>query len=103
MLHYQQAAENGNADAAFELAEIMISSGTKERQKVFELFKKAAKNGHIRAWYELGDCYYKGKGVRKNIMRAAECWEKYEDAFLKQQNNSIHGLYWKRFTQPGPD
>ena len=95
MLHYQEAAKKGNAVAAFELAEILMSSGTKERQKVFELFKKAAKNGHIRAWYELGDCYYKGQGVRKNAIRAAECWEKYEDAFLKQQNNSIHGLYWK--------
>ncbi len=95
MLYYRQATKNGNAAAAFELAKLLISSGTKEDIKVFKLFKKAADNGHIRAWYKLGDCYYKGQGVKKDTIRAAECWEKYEDAFMKQQNNSIHGLYWK--------
>jgi hypothetical protein len=32
--------------------------------------------------------------VEKNLKLAAQCWEKYESAFKKQQNNSIHGIYW---------
>jgi TPR repeat protein len=99
MLYYRQAAQKGHAGAAFELAKLLlkesISSSAAAQAKAFALFKKAAKNGHIQAYYELGDCYYKGQGITKNSTRAAECWEKYETAFLKQQNNSIHGLYWK--------
>jgi len=99
MLYYRQAAQKGHAGAAFELGKLLLkestSNSTAAQAKAFALFKKAAENDYIQAYYELGDCYYKGQGVKKNTTRAAECWEKYETAFLKQQNNSIHGLYWK--------
>jgi TPR repeat protein len=99
MLYYRQAAKKGNAEAAFVLAGILRKEAGKnnfnEQSKAFMFFEKAAKNGHVRAYYELGDCYYKGQGVEKDVSRAAECWKKYETAFLEQQNNSIHGLYWK--------
>jgi len=97
MLYFRQAAQKGHAEAAFNLGKRLqsTSNSVTAQAKAFALFKEAAKNGHIQAYYELGDCYYKGQGVKKNTKRAAECWEKYETAFLRQQNNSIHGLYWK--------
>ena len=99
MLYYRQAAENGDAEAAFDLAKILVKEANpnniKEQLKAFKLFEQAAKNGHIRASYDVGVCYYSGRGVTKSTQRAAEYWEQYEAAFMKQQNNSIHGLYWK--------
>jgi TPR repeat protein len=99
MLYYRQAAQKGHAAAAFELGKLLLkdstSSSAAAQAKAFAFFKKAAENAYIQAYYELGDCYYKGQGVKKNTTRAAECWEKYETAFLKHQNNSLHGLYWK--------
>lgn len=99
MLYYQQAVKMGSAPAAFELAELTLRKATsndrKAHAKAFVLFQKAAKNGHIRACYKLGECYYKGQGVKKDPKRAAEYWKKYEAAFIRQQNNSIHGIYWK--------
>jgi hypothetical protein len=40
--------------------------------------------------------------VKKNTKRAAECWKRYESAFIKQQNNSIHGLYWNKLPYQVP-
>jgi hypothetical protein len=98
MPYYRQAADGGHAEAAFELAKLLRKESTSDRNvkltNVFALVKKAAENGCVRAYYELGDCYYKGEGVEKNLKLAAQCWEKYESAFKKQQNNSIHGIYW---------
>ena len=106
MLYYEQAVKMGSAPAAFELAgEILkeASLSRKKRQaKAFALFKKAAKNGYIRAWYKLGEYYYEGQGVKKNKKRAAECWGRYESAFIKQQNNSIHGIYWNKLPYQVP-
>ena len=99
ILYYRQAVKYGNAQAAFDLAEILLkeanSADVKAQAKAFSLFEKAAKNGHVRACYALGDCYYKGQGIKKDIKRAAEWWKKYEAAFMMRQNNSIHGIYWK--------
>ena len=99
MLYYRMAAKKGHAKAAFKLGKLLLKESTSSsmtaRTKAFALFKKAAQLGSIRACYELGDCYYKGQGVKKNKKRAAKYWEKYEAAFMKQQNNSIYGIYWK--------
>ncbi|MFA6715457.1 MAG: SEL1-like repeat protein [Victivallaceae bacterium] len=98
MLYYRQAADGGHAEAAFELAKLLRKAHGADRKtklaNVFKLIRKAAKNGCIQAFYELGDCYYKGDGVNKNLTLAAKCWKEYEDAFLKRRNNSIHGIYW---------
>jgi hypothetical protein len=106
MLYYEQAVKMGSAQAAFELAELTLKeaslSRVKRHAKAFTLFKEAAKNGHIRAWYKLGEFYYNGQGVKKNTKRAAECWKRYESAFIKQQNNSIHGLYWNKLPYQVP-
>ncbi len=103
---YRQAARKGHAEAAFELGRLLlkeyVSNQAADQAKAFAFFEQAAKNGHIRAYYQLGDCYYKGQGVKKDVKRAAEYWKKYEAAFLKQQDNSIHGLYWKALPYQRP-
>ena len=45
-------------------------------QYAFELYERAAKNGHILAKRYLADCYLNGYGCRKNIKLAKEWYQK---------------------------
>lgn len=105
-LYFGYAAKKGNADAAYELGKLKLSSpalSSKARRKqAFKFFKTAADAGHIQAAYETGKCYYLGQGVSRNALRAAQYWKRYEDAFEKKQNNSIHGIYWKKLPYQRP-
>ncbi len=105
-LYYEQAVKTGSSQAAFELAELTLKkailSKKQKQAKAFTLFEKAAGNGNIRAWYKLGEFYYKGQGVKKDTRRAAECWKRYEASFIKEQNNSLHGIYWNNLPYQVP-
>ena len=105
-LYFQHAAKKGNAEAAYELGLLKRSSAvlnSSEREKqTFKFFKMAADAGHIRAAYETGKCYYLGQGVAKSALQAAQYWKQYEYAFEKEQNNSIHGIYWKELPYQRP-
>jgi len=48
----------------------------KDYAKAVELFDKAAAQGHARAMYNLGICYYDGHGVDVDLKTAAEWYEK---------------------------
>jgi len=47
--------------------------------KAVECYRKAADMGFAKAQYNLGVCYYHGKGVTKNDVKAAEWWQKAAD------------------------
>lgn len=49
---------------------------SKDTAKSFELFQKAAAQGHVAAQYMLGVMYELGKGVPKNDTKAIEWYEK---------------------------
>lgn len=70
---YEKAARVGNADAQYGLANIHLKKY--EFSKANELFRKAAENGQAAAQGRLGNDYYKGNGVEKNIIVALE-WHK---------------------------
>ena len=88
----QLGTQKGNTAAAYQLGMIYFNKG--KTQMAFKAFKTAAKKEHIRALYMLGDCYYKGIGVKKDKKMAGECWKKYEEALYRQENNSLEGPWW---------
>ena len=62
----------------FELASFYrFGTGiAKDEQKAFELYKKAAEQGHVDACYKLAVCYEVGIGTVKDKMKAAEWYNK---------------------------
>ena len=47
-----------------------------DETEVLKWLRKAAKQGHAGAQYNLGVCYEFGYGVRKNRKKAVEWWQK---------------------------
>jgi len=71
-------ADQGDAYAQTSLG-LIYSSGkdvTKNDQKAFEYFTKAANQNNIKAQAMLGSMYYYGKGTSKNIQKALELYTK---------------------------
>ena len=97
-LYLRHAAEKGNTAAAYEFGKLMLSNSIlslkAREEQAFKFFKIAADGGHIDAAYETGKCYYLGQGVAKNASLAAQYWRQCETEFKKEQNDSIHGIYW---------
>jgi uncharacterized protein len=61
-----QAAAAGSADAQNDLAGLYDFGRlwfAQDHRKAFELYRKAAKQGHPLAQYNLGACYYEGAGT----------------------------------------
>ena len=96
---YLDAAEKGEAQSQYHLGEMLSDHwnygeltfyGCKERYehgineekdiaKAVDWFAKAAVQGHAKAQYRLGDCYYYGNGVEKNLIKAVEWYKKAAD------------------------
>lgn len=66
----QQAAEQGDASAQYELGRSHWHNA--EYPKAFSWFKAAAKQGHIEAEYLLGMAYLSGRGTLQNYRAALE-------------------------------
>ena len=64
----EKAAELGNAQAQFELADICKSA--KDYSGAFKWFEISAKNGYTSAKYNLGGCYFEGSGTEQNYEKA---------------------------------
>ena len=76
-----EAANNGDAEAAYTLAGIYASgSGVgQDLKKAAELYRSAAEKGHAKAQLEMGNAYSEGKGVTKSDKMAAVWWKKAAD------------------------
>ena len=73
-----QAAEQGNADAQFNLG-VMYNNGQGVRQdytQAVQWYRKAAEQGDAKAQYNLGAMYANGLGVRQNYKIAKEWFGK---------------------------
>ena len=87
----RRAAEQGDADAMYELGESYnYGLGVEENgEQAVEWYRKAAELGHAGAMYGLGGCYYFGKGVEVNEEQAVE-W--YRKAAELGQTDAMHML-----------
>ena len=61
----------------------------KQHQKAFLLFTQASERGHPLAQFNLGLCFENGKGVDKDLVRAAEC---YKTAAAQGQAGAMYNL-----------
>src|SRR5436190_6049937 len=69
---YEKAAEQGNANAQYNLALCYKNGVEKDEQKAIEWYQKAAEQGYASAQNNLGWCYQHGTGVEKDEQKAVE-------------------------------
>lgn len=68
----QSAAEQGNAQASYELGEYFYTGQYTERdlQKALHWFEQASLRGHAQAQLRLGSMFFRGEGVPVNNIQA---------------------------------
>jgi TPR repeat protein len=77
LLLYEKAAENGNVESMFDAGILYMDENF---EKAMFWFEKAMQNGDKDAMYILGEIYYNGtRGVKKDIKKAIEMYEKAAD------------------------
>ena len=87
---YLQLAEQGNADAQFQIGLIYVNGQdiTKDYKQAVAWFDKAAKQGHREAQTKLGFMYATGKGVEQNYNSAFYwCYKAAEQGDVISQYN----------------
>ena len=62
-------------------------NGDENNIKAFKYYEKAARNGLIKAYYNLGICYKKGIGVKIDIDKSLKC---FKNAAIKNHAKSIY-------------
>ncbi|HTV31053.1 MAG TPA: protein kinase [Xanthobacteraceae bacterium] len=96
---YQQAAEQGNASAAFNLARQYEAGigGEKSIEEAFRWYKKAAEEGDLDAQNSLGYFYLAGKGTDRSDTDAVYWFRSAaEKGFAKAQKNLADMYYQGR-------
>ena len=74
-LHWKKlAAENGGPAEITSLA--CLYADLDDYEKAIPLYEKAAEKGDDMAFYWLGECYYNGNGVQKDLAKAEEYYRK---------------------------
>jgi len=74
---YRRAANNGNADAQFNLGVICEDKGTEQSYKeAAEWYMKAIKQGHVKAHNYYGELFKMGWGVEMSYEKAGEWYLK---------------------------
>ena len=63
---YRKSAEQGYADAQYNLAELLLWEGG-DGEEAFKWYQKAAKQGHAGAQDSLGLCYEEGPGAQNSL------------------------------------
>ncbi len=113
---HEAAARQGHAKAQYKLGEMYeFGHGVKkDPQKAFEWFKAAveqghkeaqtslrttaeaaAKQGYVWAQFELGEIYYKGRGVTKDYKLAAEWFKAAAEQGHAEAQNRLDKIYSK--------
>ena len=75
---FKTLAEQGNADAQFNLGECYYFGYGVEQsyEEAVKWYRKAANQGHARAQCNLGICYYNGRGVEQSYEEAVKWFRK---------------------------
>ena len=73
---YQKAAEQGYAEAQYNLGEMYSSGVMRDDKEAVKWYEKAAEQGYMDAQKKLANCYEKGIGVPENDKEAAKWYLK---------------------------
>ena len=94
---YRKAADQGQADAQFELA-YMSSKGVgtkKDYTQSIRWYLKAAEQGHVKAQSNLALMYQEGEGVKINYARAAQWHRKAAEQGNERSLLHLTDLYYE--------
>lgn len=94
--HYPKAAKKGTAQDKFNYAYYLCCRGNVSIEAV-EWLHKAAEEGHAKAQKMLGDCYYYGRGIDKNIMEAVVWYKKSADQRYVEAQNKLASCYYNGY------
>lgn len=84
-----QAAENGDVNAQYEVAEAYaVMKGQKNHPMAFQWYKRAAENGHVEAQCKIAGFYESGIGTKADMVQAIRWYEK-----AAQQGNA-EAQFW---------
>ena len=92
----QPAADAGLAEAQFQLGLIAETGGSgvlQDRRRSFDLYSKAAAQGHVMAAYRLGIAYRYGRGVRVDEKEAMRWFSVAADKSNSEAMTQIGILY----------
>ncbi len=94
---FETAANAGYAEAERNLAIVLEIGESKETEKIFDLYNKAAEKEDVLALNNLGCCYLNGEGCEQDYKKAVACFDKaareYDDlAMLNLGNCYSFGL-----------
>lgn len=78
--YYVKAAAKGHVAAIYEEGLYYWNENNKARNYGADNFKKAAEKGHAWAYFNLGKCYYYGKGVKQSYQEAIKYFTLASDA-----------------------
>ncbi len=73
---WQQSAEQGDADAQFNLGVCLENGMAEDKKLAAEWYRKAAEQGHASAQFKLGICLENGAGVTEDKKAAVEWYRK---------------------------
>ncbi len=91
-----QQAEAGDAETQYSLGEHYANGYAEYPQDYKEgarWYRKAAEQGHVRAMFELGDMYNKGKGVPQDFKETAKWYRKSAEQGHSKAQWMLGGLY----------
>lgn len=88
---YTMSAEQGNADGQFNLATIYEEDNDIETANKW--YKKAVRNKHPHAMYNLANNYRLGKGVEENHAKALELYKESADLGLPEAECALGTIY----------
>ena len=98
---FRKAAEQGNADAQYNLGACYYNGQgvTKDYTEAVKWIRKAAEQGFAGAQYNLGNCYYKGNGVTQNYTEAVKWYRKAAEQGNAEAQYHLGELLckWKRY------
>lgn len=89
--HLNKAAEQGSLLSQFELAGLVNSNYW--YKKAIDGYIKVANEGNISFQYRLGNCYYKGIGVKKDIDEGIKWYLKAAENKNEQAIISLYFIY----------
>lgn len=88
---YTLSAEQGNADGQFSLATIYEKDNDIETANKW--YKKAVRNKHPHAMYNLANNYRLGKGIEENHAKALELYKESADLGLPEAQCALGTIY----------
>lgn len=95
--YYEQAASLGGDQAACNLGYIYAfgRTGKRDDEKAFYYFSSAALDGNPNGMYKVGDAYYYGDFVKKNLEIAFKCYRNAEFALGENDDDLRADVYYR--------